>query len=259
MKILALDSSGLVASAAIVTEDAVLAEYSTNYQKTHSQTLLPMLDAIVQMTNTKLSEVDAIAVTVGPGSFTGLRIGSATVKGLGQALSKPIVSVPTTLALAWNFAGSEALVCPLMDARRSQVYTGLYVWNKETRQMDGLTGQMAVPVEEITERVNALGRPVIYLGDGLSVYRSVLEEKTKVPYTLAPVHLRFQSGGSVAACAIAYLQSVFEGKDFCEAVGKEVSENEVRLVDAASFVPVYLRKSQAEREREEQEKKAEKE
>lgn len=256
MKILALDSSGLVASAAVVTEDAVLAEYSTNYQKTHSQTLLPMLDAIVQMTDTKLNEMDAIAVTAGPGSFTGLRIGSATVKGLGQALSKPIVSVPTTLALAWNFAGCEAVVCPLMDARRSQVYTGLYAWNRETKQMDGLTSQMAVPVEEIVERVNALGRPVIYLGDGLGVYRAILEEKTKVEYTFAPVHQRFQSGGSVAACALSYLQNNFAGRNLCEAAGKEVSENEVRLVDAASFVPVYLRKSQAEREREEQENKA---
>lgn len=116
MKILALDSSGIVASAAIVEDDTLLAEYTVNYRKTHSQTLLPMLDEIVKMTELDLETIDAIAVAAGPGSFAGLRIGSATAKGLGLALNKPIVAVPTVDALACNLYDTWGLVCPIMDA-----------------------------------------------------------------------------------------------------------------------------------------------
>ena len=125
MKILALDSSGLVASVAVVEDDNMLAEYTVNYKKTHSQTLLPMLDEIVRMKEQDLGTIDAIAVAAGPGSFTGLRIGSATAKGLGLALEKPLIHVPTVDALAWNLFGTAARICPMMDARRNKVYTGL--------------------------------------------------------------------------------------------------------------------------------------
>ena len=125
MKILAIDSSGLVASVALLEDDTLLAEYTVNYKKTHSQTLLPMLDAIVQMIDLDLNSIDAIAVSKGPGSFTGLRIGSATAKGLGLALEKPLIEVPTVDALAYNLYDAEGLVVPMMDARRAQVYTGI--------------------------------------------------------------------------------------------------------------------------------------
>lgn len=247
MRILAIDSSGLVASAAVATEDVVLAEYTTNYKKTHSQTLLPMIEEIIAMTETELSGLAAIAVTAGPGSFTGLRIGSATAKGLGQALGIPLISVPTTLALAWNFAGSSSIICPLMDARRSQVYTGLYRWKEETREMESLTGQLAVPVEEMLAKINELGSPVVYLGDGMDAYREVLCAKTKVPYLMALPHQSRQRAASVAAGAFSYLR---QGNSLTKLV-KCTRENEVCLMSAAAFAPVYLRKSQAEREREE--------
>lgn len=109
MKILALDSSGLVASVAVVENDTLLAEYTVNYKKTHSQTLLPMLDEISNMTELDLSTIDAIAVAGGPGSFTGLRIGSATAKGLGLALEKPLISIPTTAAIAYNIWDTDNL------------------------------------------------------------------------------------------------------------------------------------------------------
>ena len=125
MKILAIDSSGLVASVAIIEDDNMLAEYTVNYKKTHSQTLLPMLDEIGKMIDLDLQTIDAIAVAAGPGSFTGLRIGSATAKGLGLALNKPLVSIPTVDGLAYNLYGTDKLICPLMDARRNQVYTGI--------------------------------------------------------------------------------------------------------------------------------------
>ena len=126
MKLLAIDSSGLVASVAVVCDEDLLGEFTVNYKKTHSQTLLPMLDELAKMIELDLSSLDAIAVAGGPGSFTGLRIGSATVKGLAMALDKPVVQVPTVDAIAYNLAGHRDLVCPLMDARRNQTYTGLY-------------------------------------------------------------------------------------------------------------------------------------
>ena len=131
MRILALDSSGLVATVAIVEDEQTLAEYTVNYKKTHSQTLLPMLDEIVKMTEYDLNTIDAIAVAGGPGSFTGLRIGSATAKGLGLALDKPLIHVPTVDGMAYNLFGCKGLICPMMDARRNQVYTGIYRFEKQ--------------------------------------------------------------------------------------------------------------------------------
>ena len=116
MKLLALDSSGLTASVAVLEDDKLTAEYTVNYKKTHSQTLLPMLDAVRKITELDPASLDAIAVAAGPGSFTGLRIGSATAKGLGLALEKPIIPVPTVDALAYQMYGTDKLICPIMDA-----------------------------------------------------------------------------------------------------------------------------------------------
>ena len=135
MKLLALDSSGLVASVAVAEDDNLIGEYTINYKKTHSQTLLPMLDAVAKMIELDLETVDAIAIAKGPGSFTGLRIGSATAKGLGLALNKPIVEIPTVDGLAYNLWGAKDLVCPLMDARRNQTYTGIYAFENGKLQV----------------------------------------------------------------------------------------------------------------------------
>ena len=228
MKILGIDSSGLVASVAVIEDDLMLAEYTVNYKKTHSQTLLPMLDEIVKMTELDLNTIDAIAVAAGPGSFTGLRIGSATAKGLGFALDKPLISVPTVEGLAYNLCGTDKIVCPLMDARRNQVYTGVYEFDRN--QLITVEDQMAVPIERIISRLNFLGREVIFLGDGVPVFRKVLEEKLIVPYSFAPAHMNKQRASAVAALALCYAK---KGK----------------LESAAEHQPDYLRLYQAERER----------
>ena len=233
MKILAIDSSGLVAAVAVVEDDNMLAEYTVNYKKTHSQTLLPMLGEIAKMIELDLKTIDAVAVAAGPGSFTGLRIGSATAKGLGLALDKPLVEIPTLEGLAYNLCGTDKLVCPMMDARRSQVYTGIYRFQKD--ELEILEGQMAIPVQELTEKINAIGQEVIFLGDGVPVYRDILQENVKVPYHFAPAHMNKQRAGAVACLALKRL-----------AEGKTVSAREHR--------PDYLRLSQAERERAEREK-----
>ena len=126
MKLLAIDSSGLVAAAALLDGDILVGEALIHNKKTHSQTLLPMIHDMLRMAEVDIKEVEAIAAAAGPGSFTGLRIGAATAKGLAQALDIPIAAVPTLEALAYNMAGADALVCPAMDARRNQTYYGIY-------------------------------------------------------------------------------------------------------------------------------------
>lgn len=232
MKILALDSSGIVASVAIVEDDTLLAEYTVNYKKTHSQTLLPMLDEVVKMTELDLNSIDAVAISAGPGSFTGLRIGSATAKGLGLALKKPLISIPTVQALAYNLYDVEGLICPIMDARRNQVYTGIYRY--ENHKMVTVEDQMAVSIDELLEKLNLYKEKVTFLGDGVPVFQTRIEEILQVPYSFAPAHMNKQRAGAVAALGVQYY---LEGN----------------IQTAAEHAPDYLRVSQAERERAERE------
>ncbi len=235
MKVIAIDSSGLVASVAVAQDDTLIGEYNVNYKKTHSQTLLPMLDELKRMVELDLSTVDAIALASGPGSFTGLRIGSATAKGLGFAMNVPLVEIPTLDGLACNLYGSDKLVCPLMDARRNQVYTGIYAFEREqeeppfTWRLKSLLPQCAVSIDEIARKCNELGLEVIFLGDGVPVFAERLRELLRIPYGFAPAHMNRQRAAAFAPLAIQYLR-------------------EGRCVSAADHAPEYLRPSQAERE-----------
>ena len=248
MRVLAIDSSGLTATVAVVEETQTVAEYTINYKKTHSQTLLPMIDEVVKMTELDLGTIDAIAVAGGPGSFTGLRIGSATAKGLGFALNKPLIHVPTVDGLAYNVYGCEDIICPIMDARRNQVYTGIYTFSKKAGTKEGsnlvepvfqvIKMQMAVSIEELAERLNRYRRPVVFLGDGVPVYENILAEKLTVPYSFAPAYMNRQRAAVVGTLGIQYYKA-----------GKFETAEEHR--------PDYLRVSQAERERAQREKEAE--
>lgn len=238
MKLLAIDSSGLVASVAILDKDKIYAEYTVNNKKTHSQTLLPMLDEIVRALEIDLKEIDAIAIAGGPGSFTGLRIGSSTVKGLGMVLNVPVINVPTVDSLAYNLYGTKDIICPIMDARRNQVYTGLYEFKEN--EFCVIKEQDAMGIDEIAEEINKCNRGVIFLGDGVDVHRERLKEIIKVPISFAPAHLLRQRAGAVGALGLIYLE---------KGIVESADEHE----------PVYLRLSQAERERVEREKSKESE
>lgn len=229
MKILAIESASLTASAALVTDGILTAEYTVNDRKTHSQTLLPMVDEICRMVQLDKREIDAVAVSSGPGSFTGLRIGAATAKGIGLALGIPLIGVPTLGALAYNFWGSDALLCPVMDARRGQVYNALYHCREE---LEPLTEARAIAAEDLIRELCGREERVIFLGDGVPVIREAAEKRLTVPYLLAPAHQSRQRAASVGALGERML-----------AAGE--------CVKAADFVPFYLRLSQAEREREE--------
>lgn len=236
MRILALDSSGLVASVAVVDSsesgEELIAEYTVNYKKTHSQTLLPMLDEVSKMIELDLSTVDAIAVAAGPGSFTGLRIGSATAKGLGLALNKPLIHIPTLEGLAYNLCGSSDVVCPIMDARRGQVYMGIYRF--EDDKLIVLEDQMAISIEELGEKLKKYDNKIVFLGDGVPVFKERLTDAIMKDREIAfaPANVNRQRAASVGALAIRYYEA-----------GK--------IETAAEHQPDYLRVSQAERERKE--------
>lgn len=232
MRVLAIDSSGLTATVAIVEDDTTIAEFTINYKKTHSQTLLPMIDEMVKMVEADLNTIDAIAVAGGPGSFTGLRIGSATAKGLGLALGKPLIHIPTADAMAYSIYGCEDIICPIMDARRNQVYTGIYQMDGDKLQV--LEAQMAVEIDELAKKLCTYGKPMIFLGDGVPVHKDRLEKELMTNYDIAfaPAHMNQQRAAAVGMLGIQYYK---EGK----------------TETAMEHKPDYLRVSQAEREREE--------
>lgn len=227
MKVLAIESSAVTASVAIMTEETLIAEYTINYKKTHSQTLLPMIAEICKMTETDVSDIDVVAVSDGPGSFTGLRIGAATGKGIALAKDKPMIAVPTLEAMAYNLVGDKRLICPVMDARRKHLYTGLYRFDGDSlvTQM----GQSLMSYEELVSILNDRNEEVVFVGDGIEVAKDYIEVNLKCDYTFSPASLRTQRASSVALAAINMAK---EGK----------------TINSDLMKPDYLRPSQAERE-----------
>lgn len=224
MKILGIDTTGLVASCAIVDENKTIAAYSTNFKKTHSQTILPMIDEMLSMTGIALSEIGAIACSNGPGSFTGLRIGIATAQGLARASGKKIIPVPTLDAMAYNILDSGKVIAPVMDARRNQVYSALYRY--EDYELIRTTEFIADDISVIFEEIDKTGRQAIFLGDGVPVHKESIISKG---HQIAPPHLNMQRAEAVAALA-----------------QKKLSAGEAML-DPGKLTAFYLRLSQAER------------
>lgn len=225
MLVLGIDSSGKTASAALCEDQIVLAEYTVDLGLTHSQTLLPMVAEIFSRTGKKPAELGCIAVSAGPGSFTGLRIGAATGKGIALAYGTPMAEISTLEALAYNVTEADAVVRPIMDARRAQVYTAAF------RHGALLEAEEAVGIEALIVRVNESGEPQLFLGDGVPVYKTYIEEHIRVPY-------RFVNGGNCLqrASSVALLGA------------KKAAEG--NLKPSGEFTLSYIRKPQAERERE---------
>lgn len=224
MLILGIDASGRTAGAALYEDGSVIAQYTANIGLTHSQTLLPMVAEIFSLTGKDASGLDAIAVSKGPGSFTGLRIGAATAKGLALPYGTPLIGVSTLELLAGNVSEPGVFVHPIMDARRNQVYTAEYC--------DGVRRgpEIAVGIAELVERVNEEAGIHIFLGDGVPVYRSYLEEHLTVTYRFAPGYDNLQRPEVLAVLGAKYLKE-----------GKSTAGKDFRLS--------YVRAPQAERER----------
>lgn len=229
MKILSLDSSATVASVALFDNDKLLSEFTINNGNTHSETLLPMVETVLKTYGITPKEIDAFAATTGPGSFTGVRIGAATIKGLAFATNKPCIEVSTLEAIAENLSILDGLICPVMNARRSQVYTALF--RSKDGRLSRLMDDSAISIEELDNLLSAYGEPVSLAGDGYDITIEGLK-LTKVLTT--PERLRHQSAASVAAVAYRQLSN-----------GNTVSDKELKVT--------YLRPSQAERTRLEKE------
>lgn len=232
MKILAIDTSGLTASVALIDESKTIAEFTVNYKKTHSQTIMPMIQNMFDILEMDLSSVDYLACSNGPGSFTGLRIGAATIKGLALALDKKVISVPTLDAMAYNIFECERVIIPIMDARRNQVYTCIYRWNEGS--FEKISEYMALDISELISHIKEHNMKPIFLGDGVDAFKNIILE-SGLDFKFAPQNANMQRAASVASFAINNLSLAACGND---------------------FNIMYLRKSQAEREYDERASKA---
>lgn len=225
MLILALESSAKAASVALMEDENLIAQYSQCSGLTHSRTLLPMLEDMLKNTEKKIADVDLIAVAHGPGSFTGIRIGVSTVKGLAWAAQKSCVGVSTLEAMAWHGASSGGLICPVMDARRSQVYNGLF--EIDDARPKRLTEDRAISLSELAQELRADGREPLLVGDGAKLTYDYLTQ-AGLACRIAPANLVYQSAWGVGMAAL-----------------------DKKPGNADDLLPVYLRLSQAERERQE--------
>lgn len=206
MKILAIDSSGQTASAALIQDGVIKAEYSVNNKKTHSESLLPMVDGVLTQCSLTCNDLDAVAIAKGPGSFTGLRIGSSTAKGICFANKIPMVEVSTLLGLAMNMVPTSNIIVPIMDARRSEVYTAAYNISIDENgiNIDTLIEESALNIEVLAEKLNNLGKDVVFTGDGVPPYITKMKEMLKVNSQVATAGSLYQHASSVAIIAEDY-------------------------------------------------------
>ena len=227
IRILALDSTAEVSSVCVCEGERLVCEITVNTGNTHSQTLLPAVEQTLKMAELSVDDIDVFASSTGPGSFTGVRIGVATVKGIAYGKNKPCVSVSTLEALAYNLIGNNGLICPVMNARRSQVYNALF--ECENGNLTRLCLDRALSISELDEELANESRPIYLSGDGYDITANGFKN-TKISFV--PERQRYQSAYSVAQIALR-------------------KHNAGEYVDDTALVPIYLRPSQAERERQE--------
>ena len=232
MKILAIDTSSNVASAAVVEDGILLGECILNHKKTHSQKIMVMVQELINDLELTVQDIDIFAAANGPGSFTGLRIGVATVKALAHSVNKPVVGISTLAGLAYNLPYAEHIIVPIMDARRNQVYTASYIWDEDG--FKELSSDEAISIEECVESCGEL-LDTIFVGDGVPVHRKYITEKLAERAHFAPPSALMQRASSIAMLAL-------------EKAKKGETEHYSELK------PFYLRKSQAEREYDEKHK-----
>lgn len=233
MKILALDTSSIVATVAVLDGEKLMAEYTLNHKKNHSEKLMPILEEILGSCDLSAKDIDVFAATLGPGSFTGLRIGLATIKAMAQALDKPVVGVSSLEGLAFNLIHCETLICPIVDAQRNLVYVGLYQWQQQefTRVME----DKVVSIEELLKELKLRGEKVIFVGDAAEKFNVLIQEELKELAIFPPAIVRLAKASSIGELA------------------RRKAEMGM-LQRATEVLPLYMRKSQAEKQWEERRK-----
>lgn len=226
MIILSIDSSSSTATCALVSEEKVLGEINLNDKKEYSVILMDLIDSILKRCNLTLDDIDGFAISEGPGSFTGLRIGMATIKGLAFGANKPCVSISTLDTLAYNVVTFNGLICPIIDALRGNVYSNIYKSNNGV--LESVMEASCISMEDLVSTLKEKNEPVIFLGDGLTKHKSYLNENLS-NISFAPLNSNYPKASSLGELAINLFKS-----------GVTHDLNEI--------TPVYLRKSQAERE-----------
>ena len=222
MYILGIETSTKTGSVAVVAENGVIAQYSLNIEVTHSERLMSTVDRVLKDTGVTIAEMGGFAVAIGPGSFTGLRIGLSTVKGLALATNKPVAAVPTLEALAWNLPFAAYPVCPLLDARKNEVYAALY-------QFDGpalvqVMAEAAIPLKELAERISG---KTLFTGEAAHLYRAEIEKQFHDRALFAPLSAVLPSAATVAEVGLGMIRSG-------------------RQADPDNLTPLYIRRPEAE-------------
>ena len=254
MIVLAMDTSTRTGSVAVAEEDGLIAEYALNIAETHTSRLMPMIDEVLKDANLTITGVDAIAVGLGPGSFTGLRIGIATAKALAMALNKPIVGIPTLDALAHNLPCTSNLICPILDAKRGEIYAALY--RRHGYTLEKLTENLVLPMRELLSKISnikyqireavlpsavskrqiknsqllkysKIDEKITFLGDAINIYRDLIEQELGKKASFAPHYLRLPRAGNVADLAFKRLKA-----------GEECDLHRIK--------PLYVRRAEAE-------------
>ena len=226
MLVLSVDSSYSTATCALIKDDKILAEINLNDKRQHSIILMRLIDSILKEYEIDINDIDAFIISRGPGSFTGLRIGMATLKGLAFASKKPLISVSTLDALAYNSISFQGIICPIMDALRDNIYTCLY--KNENNNLTPLIKEQCLNINELVTILKEQTLPIIFVGDGVAKHKEFLQENIPNSF-FAPNHSNFHKASSVGELGIKKI-------------------NDVVIENIDSINPIYLRKSQAERE-----------
>ncbi|WMJ76711.1 MULTISPECIES: tRNA (adenosine(37)-N6)-threonylcarbamoyltransferase complex dimerization subunit type 1 TsaB [unclassified Sedimentibacter] len=226
MKVLAIESASIAASCAVSEDGSLLGEYTLNHKKTHSEKLMPLIEELLNELNIKIQDIDVIAISEGPGSYTGLRIGAAIAKSLAFAVDIPIANIPTTKSLAANVFDVSKLIVPVMDAKAGRIYTGVYRWNEG--KISTVKEQYPCNIDDMLEMMNEYEEPIIFNGDGAVNYRDIIEKKLRQRAYFAPGRYNFLNASTLAS--IGYDMALMG-----------------EFVQASDFRPQYLRMSQAER------------
>ena len=222
MKLLALDTSSITATVALLDDEKLMGEYTLNHKKNHSQKLMPMIEELLNSCSTKPKEIDVFAVSLGPGSFTGLRIGIATMTAMAQALDKEVVGVSTLEALAYNLFNIKGLICPIIDAQRDLVYTALYRWTDG--DMEELMKQQVIDIHSLIGILREKSEKIFFIGDALEKFSGNLKADLAQQFAVPPPRLLIPSASSVA----------------------EVAKIKIQKNITMDMVPIYMRKSEAE-------------
>lgn len=228
MLIFGIDTCSMSSSASVVSDEKMIAQFSVNHKKTHSERIMPQIEAMLEAADISIGDINAFAAAVGPGSFTGVRIGVATAKALAQAQGKPCIAVSALEGLAAGSVTFNGIICPILDARRNQVYNGLF--ESDGRKLKRISDDRALPLEDLLNELKNTDKNIIFMGDGVPVFKTAIADSLKERAFFAPLPLVFNQAASIAQIGLEKLKN-----------GETVSYGEL--------VPEYVRLSQAEQEK----------